>query len=146
MFSFGAVGKSPYADFLIAGVDSTGGHIFRVFYAGVGGGDWLEWCDRLGYRAIGGGWSHATVSLALEKQHRGLSVAETAFNAYCAKRNAEIAPGVGRQTDLSIIENGKLAKLGDEQLEGLEALRASMRARPSRDALEEALRPPPTAT
>jgi hypothetical protein len=98
LFNFGL----NAVEFLIAGLDSTGAHVFRVYYSGVAGGDWLEWCDRLGYRAIGSGSSHASISLALEGQHRRLPVAETLYNVYSAKRNSEVAPGVGKATDIVV--------------------------------------------
>ncbi len=48
-FGLGAV------EFLVAGVDESGAHIFRIHYDGMGGGSWLEWCDKLGFRTIGSG-------------------------------------------------------------------------------------------
>jgi hypothetical protein len=96
-------------EFLVAGVDNTGSHIFRVHYNGMAGGSWLEWCDKLGHREIGRGAPHASIFLSIEGQYSGLGVAETIYNVYCAKKIAELAPGVGSSTDLAIIsENGVL--------------------------------------
>jgi hypothetical protein len=116
-FGLGAV------EFLVVGTDSTGAHIFRIHYDGVAGGDWLEWCDRLGYRAIGSGSSHASISLALEGQHRRLSVAESLYNVYSAKRNSEVAPGVGKATDIVILTAGKVDAVGDDRIKKLAAVR-----------------------
>jgi hypothetical protein len=88
LFNFGL----NVVEFLIAGVDSTGAHLYRVFYGGVAGGDWLEWCDRLSYRAIGSGLSHASISLALEGQHRRLSVPESLYNVYSASSGCHCPP------------------------------------------------------
>jgi hypothetical protein len=90
-------------EFLVAGVDSTGGHLAWVHYHGVQGQGWLESFDKLGYNAIGSGGIHASILLSLTGQHRDLSIAETVFNVCAAKVNAEVAPGVGNQTDLTVI-------------------------------------------
>jgi hypothetical protein len=97
-------------EFLIAGVDGTGAHIFRVHYAGLAGASWMEWCDKLGYRAIGSGALHASVLLAIEGQHRNLPIGNTLNTVYTAKRTSEVAPGVGVATDLAIIERSILSK------------------------------------
>ena len=99
LFNFG-IGA---AEFLVAGVEDSGAHVYRIHYSGVAGGNWLEWCDKLGYRAVGSGSPHATILLGLAGQHRALGIAETLYNIYCSKKNAELAPGVGRATDLAIV-------------------------------------------
>ena len=96
-FSIGVV------DFLVAGVDSTGSHIFRVHYNGIAGGSWLEWCDKIGHREIGAGFLHASIHLSLEGQFSGSNLADSIFNVYSAKKISELAPGVGKATDLAII-------------------------------------------
>ena len=99
LFTFGI----NVVDFLVAGVDNTGGHIFRIHYHGVAGGSWLEWCDILGHREIGAGWLHASIHLSLEGQFCGSNFTESVFNVYSAKKISELAPGVGKATDLAII-------------------------------------------
>ena len=91
------------SEFLVSGLDENGAHIFRVFYAGVNGGNWIEWCDKLGYRAIGTGCPHAYSLFAMSHQHRGMSVDDTLFNVYCAKKSAELAPGVGSEEDFALL-------------------------------------------
>lgn len=116
-FGIGAV------EFLVAGTDQTGAHIFRVHYSGMAGGSWLEWCDKLGYRAIGTGAPHASIFLSIEGQHRGRSIGETLYNVYCAKRTSEVAPGVGAATDLAIIVGDKIEVINEARLEKLAGLR-----------------------
>lgn len=133
LFNFGL----NAVEFLIAGVDGTGAHIFRVFYSGLAGGDWLEFCDRLGYRATGSGSSHASISLALEGQHRTLSVASTLYNVYTAKRNSEVAPGVGDDTDMAILTSGKTEEISEGRLKKLAAVRDKhLKERPKPDELD----------
>ena len=90
-------------EFILAGLDASGGHIGWVHYHGIQGAGWLEWFDKLGYQAIGSGSSHAGVLLALANQHSQLSLVETIYNVYRAKRSAEVAPGVGPATDMAVI-------------------------------------------
>lgn len=106
-------------DFLIAGVDGSGGHIGWVHYHGVQGGGWLESFDKLGYLAIGSGGSHASILLSLTGQHRDLSLAETVFNVFAAKVNAEVAPGVGDVTDIAVIRKGSVEFLTEKFIEKL---------------------------
>ena len=100
-FGIGAV------EFLVAGIDASGAHIFRVHYSGIAGGNWLEFCTRLSYRTIGSGLSHAAILLSMENQNRTLGVGETLYNVYCAKKNSEVAPGVGPATDIGHPSGGQ---------------------------------------
>lgn len=120
LFNFGL----NVVEFIVAGVDSTGAHIFRVYYQGVAGANWLEWCDRLGYRAIGTGGLHASIFLALAGQHNGMTVADTIYNVYAAKKTAEVAPGVGPATDLAVVSASGVTIVEGERIAKLEDLRA----------------------
>jgi hypothetical protein len=113
-------------EFLIAGVDSSGGHIGWVHYHGMGGGGWLESFDKLGYQAIGSGGQHASILLSMSGQHRDQSMAQTVYTVYLAKVNAEMAPGVGDATDLAIITKAGTEFLTDAFIERLEALREKL--------------------
>lgn len=109
-------------EFIAAGVDQAGGHIGWVHYHGVQGGGWLEWFDKIGYQAIGSGSSHAGVLLALANQHSQLTLAQTIYNVYRAKRSAEVAPGVGPATDMALITDAGVEFLNKEFLDTLDAL------------------------
>ena len=121
-FGLGAV------EFLVAGVDENGAHIFRIHYDGIAGGSWVEWCDSLGFRTIGSGGSHAAILLALQRQQKMLPVGETLFNVYSAKKNAEIAPGVGSQTDIAIVDSSKVTFLEAAAFKKMDDLRQEMSA------------------
>jgi hypothetical protein len=109
-------------EFLVCGVDSSGGHIFRVHYNGVIGGDWLEWCDGTGFRAAGAGGVHATISLSLAGQHRGCPLTTTLYNVYAAKRDAEAAPGVGPTTDMLVVSSISTKVVDAPTLESLDSI------------------------
>ena len=85
-------------DLLIGGVDETGGHLYRVYNPGA-----LMDFATIGFAAVGSGALHAAqVMIALG--HTGeRSLHEAVFSVYAAKRRAEVAPGVGKNTDLAII-------------------------------------------
>ena len=112
-------------DFLICGADPSGAHIFRVFYSGIAGGDWLEWSNHLGFRAIGSGTGHAVARLSIEGQEAGLSARETLFNVYRAKKTAESVNDVGTGTDVWIVRKGQSVELGPAAMERLDAVWAA---------------------
>jgi hypothetical protein len=118
LFAFGI----NIIDFLVAGVDNTGSHIFRVHYNGVLGGSWLEWCDKLGHREIGTGALHASIFLSIEGQYSGLDVEETIYKIFCAKKIAELAPGVGPSTDLAIISEDGVVFADKKMFDALSSL------------------------
>jgi len=47
---------------------------------------------------------------------------ETVFRVYASKRRAEVAPGVGKDTDLLIVRAGQIDAVGDAVLKELEEL------------------------
>lgn len=96
---------------IVAGVDQSGAHIFCVSDPGISTS-----YDRIGYHAIGSGMTHAILSLVASGQHRSKSINETAFNVFRAKRQAELAPGVGNSLELRIITDGNVYTVTSEQL------------------------------
>lgn len=116
---------------LIAGVDANGGHIFVV-------GDPAEkLCfDSIRFHAIGSGTDHARGSLIFNEFHvRSPSEKEGAYLVYEAKKDAEIAPGVGgNNTDMWVVRENGSHKIGDGTLEEFEAIR-----RIKKDANQEAI-------
>lgn len=107
-------------EFLLAGVDANGAHVFRVAYDGVGGGNWIESCDRVGWRCVGTGGVIATLWLAMSSQHQRLSLGETLFNVYGAKRVAESATGVGTATDIVVVGENGAHVIDDAQIQRLQ--------------------------
>ena len=83
---------------IVAGVDSTGGHIFSIVDPGIS-----QCFDRVGYHAIGIGHRHAILSLVGLQQNKDTDAKNTVCNVFFAKKHAEIAPGVGQSTDLHIL-------------------------------------------
>ena len=99
---------------LIAGVDDLGAHIFAIGDPGS-----MSCFDRVGYHAIGVGHRHALLKLVALGQYQSKSISETIFNVFCAKRSAELAPGVGQATSMKIVTRTKTRAIPQNVLEEL---------------------------
>lgn len=76
------------AEFIVVGMVGKAGRIGFVHHPGA-----IVWYDRIGFHAIGSGAIHATMSLIGHSFASPLE--EGLFRVYSAKKNAEVAPGVG---------------------------------------------------
>jgi 20S proteasome alpha/beta subunit len=102
---------------LVAGVDDIGSHLFSIANPGGGFNDHQP----IGYHAIGSGWIHALQSIIGFGHTGARGLHETIFTVYASKRRAEVAPGVGHDTDMMIVtqegvtrvEQSVLAELGE---------------------------------
>ena len=110
-------------DAIIAGADDESGHLGIVTHPGT-----ALMMDTVGFCSIGSGGMHASVRLSLGRQSKELSVPETIFNVYEAKRASEVAPGVGKVTDIAVLSS-KATKFLDQRV--LDVLGKIERERPS---------------
>jgi 20S proteasome alpha/beta subunit len=88
----------PETDTIIAGVDETGAHLFVIDANG-----YSSRLDSIGFASIGAGESHAKSQFMFERHTPSKSAEDTLFLTYLAKRRAEVAQGVGKETDLFYI-------------------------------------------
>lgn len=86
-------------ELLVAGVDAAGAHIFSIDNPGQP----ERQHDVIGYAAIGSGGIHALQAMIGFRHSPTTPLKETVFQVYAAKRRAEVAPGVGIDTDMAII-------------------------------------------
>lgn len=86
-------------DILLAGIDDGGPHLCLVTHPGT-----LLSLERQSYSAIGSGGIHATIYLSLSAHTSHKNLLETIWSVFAAKKAAEVAPGVGRGTDVAIVE------------------------------------------
>jgi 20S proteasome alpha/beta subunit len=93
-------------ELLIAGSDDSGCHLDIVDHPGM-----MSKVGQTGFATIGSGGLHAAVWLSLSKHTRLASFGETVYNLYEAKKAAEVAPGVGQETDIGVIVGGKFSFL-----------------------------------
>jgi 20S proteasome alpha/beta subunit len=85
---------------MIAGVDESavGAQLFVTTHPGQ-----VFPMAMQGTTAIGSGGIHAAVRMTLGQHARTATIVDTVYNVYEAKRASEVAPGVGKLTDLAII-------------------------------------------
>jgi len=87
----------PETACLVTGIDSTGPHIFAI-YDGV-----PMQTDSVGFAAIGIGGRHAESQLMVAQYAPDLPVSAAMTLVHLAKSRAEVAPGVGPDTDMFAI-------------------------------------------
>ncbi len=121
-------------DLLIAGVDEAGAHLYSVVNPGGSISDFAP----IGYHAVGSGALHALQSMIGFKHMGARELPETLLTVYASKRRAEIAPGVGADTDIAIIHNGGITYIDKAVLTQLEALYAEFQ-RPITDEMRTKL-------
>ena len=103
---------------LIAGADDSGAHLYAITNPGGSHDDFQP----IGYAAIGSGALHAVQSLIGMRQTPLRCLHETVFNVYASKRRAEAAPGVGRETDVVIIQANAITRVEQPVLQQLDTL------------------------
>lgn len=82
---------------IITGIDEDGPHIY------VAENNNFSCWDTIGFAAIGSGARHAETQFMSARHHPNASVPETLLLTYYAKKRAETAPGVGKDTDMFLI-------------------------------------------
>lgn len=103
---------------LLAGVDDNGAHIYRIENPGI-----LACFDAIGFNAIGSGEDHALTTFIAHDYESDVPLKEGLFFAYKAKKIAEKASGVGKQTSIKIITQGRGSRiLSDAEIGKLEAI------------------------
>jgi 20S proteasome alpha/beta subunit len=102
----------PEVELIVAGVDSAGGHLFTV--SNPGGS--AECHDVIATVAIGSGEIHAVQSMIGFGHAATHPVKDTIFHVFASKRRAELAPGVGRDTDLIVLSPSGAMRLPDNAL------------------------------
>jgi 20S proteasome alpha/beta subunit len=112
--------RGQEVDALVIGSDQGAVQLYNVDTHGV-----VSCLDDVGFGAIGIGAWHAKSRLMQSGYTRDFSFARAAAAAFAAKKSAEVAPGVGRYTDIHVIRSNvvhpiwpnvaeKLHKLYDE--------------------------------
>jgi 20S proteasome alpha/beta subunit len=117
------------ADIIIAGIDEKGAHICQITHPGV-----TMPLQKLGYATIGSGAIHAMLRLSLSGQTTRRNLVETLAEVYIAKRQAEVAPGVGKTTDMAIIRaDGGIRDCSPEVLKELDSVYETFAKQPIPD-------------
>lgn len=100
------------AQAIFAGVDAAGPHLYKVDRS------CLDCYDSVGFAAIGTGDRHAQSQLMFAQHMSKMPLARTLLQVYWAKKRAEVAPGVGEQTDMFVVGPGmgSFSQLNDRVL------------------------------
>jgi hypothetical protein len=93
--------EMPNVSIIVAGVDDSGVHIYKLYGANA------ECADAVGFASIGIGARHANSQFMLAGHHRQSSFADTLLLTFVAKKRSEVAPGVGKMTDMFLIGPNK---------------------------------------
>jgi 20S proteasome alpha/beta subunit len=83
---------------IIAGVDDSGPHLFVVEKPGQ-----VSNYDRIGFASVGIGQRHAESQFMFAGYTPWWYFPKALYLTYVAKKRAEVAPGVGKYTDLAVI-------------------------------------------
>lgn len=98
-------------EILVCGLDYDGCHLHYILDPGT------SVCfDSLGYTAIGSGAIHAVSNFIFRGTSPLTPLNETVYAVYEGKRIAENSPGVGRVTDMAILDNDGIKNLLEEDL------------------------------
>ena len=99
---------------LLAGVDSQTAEVFQIV-----GNDYTNFSD-IGYSVIGSGRDSARLTFIRREYDRTCSHDEGVFTVLEAKDQAEERQGVGRRTDMVMVEPGNIIEFDPSQLGQLE--------------------------
>jgi 20S proteasome alpha/beta subunit len=105
-------------DFLIAGVDDTGAHLFHL----TNPGGTTNSFENIGFTSIGSGQLAALQSMIGFAHTPAKELMDTIFAVYASKRRAEAAPGVGYDTDMMVIRPEGQQRISGDVLRGLAEL------------------------
>ncbi len=101
---------------ILAGMDEKG-HVLVIGDPGI----WTSW-DAVGQAFAGMGNRHADSVFAWYKYTQTFGLSEALYISFEAKKRAEAAGGVGRATDIHIIDHSGLFKLKETALHELEQI------------------------
>jgi len=75
---------------------------------------------RIHFHAIGSGSNQALNTLLFQRHHEAESLNSAIYNVFKAKRNAEVMPGVGNETELLVLHEGGVKKIGSNEIKALD--------------------------
>ncbi len=102
-------------ELLLAGIDDRGAHIHTNHNPGGGNQDHMA----IGWAGIGSGAVHVLQSMAGFGHGADADYGQTLFRVYASKRRAEVAPGVGLETDVAVINQDGIKRLSETELDDL---------------------------
>lgn len=90
--------QMPNVSSIITGLDTFPNGVVPHIYTFHNG--YIQCCDDVGFAAIGVGYNHANSQFMFMDYTKTATGAEASLAVYWAKKRAEVAPGVGKATDM----------------------------------------------
>jgi hypothetical protein len=109
---------------LIYGVDSTGPHVYHVLDPGQ-----AMYVEKAGFQSIGIGSRLFDTVFMSEHYDSDWPLMRSLLLTFSAKRQAEMAPGVGQTTDVFIVRGSGWIKLSEQQFSLLDYCRGDLVSR-----------------
>lgn len=104
---------TPYTETIIAGSDYKGYHIYTI------DNNKSYYNNQIGFTSIGGGARHASSQLMLSGYSPSCSFSNALLSVYNAKKRSEVAPGVGDNTDMVLIQKPRNILINEEIISDL---------------------------
>ena len=112
--------RVPETGAIIAGIDGppNTAHLYVVENGNV------RCEDGVGFAAIGAGYWHADSQFMVARHTRQATVSQALLNTFWAKKRAEVAPGVGSETDMFVVGPalGSLVNVNETVIRDLEKI------------------------
>lgn len=119
---------SILAQAMVVGCDDLGAHIFHIDRKGA-----PSCYDDVGFCCIGSGSHHANSLFAQYGYGNTWSFYNALMLVYAAKKSAEVAPGVGPQTDIAHVTRDNASMLDPATFKNVSAVYAGIRKSAKRD-------------
>ena len=116
---------------LLAGVDRSG-HLIRIDDPGI-----YRSYDSLSYCCIGMGDRHADNVFAWYKYSSAFPLTEALYIGFEAKKRAELAGGVGKSTDILLIDDKSIREIKSETTSALEAIYYDRESKSEREEFDK---------
>lgn len=94
------INDEPGTQTIITGIDESGAHIYIIDDRGS-----VSCKDSIGFAVIGSGSLHAHSQLMQTRHSPNASYYDTLFLTYMAKKQSELDPWVGKETDMFVIKD-----------------------------------------
>lgn len=111
---------------LVVGSDGENAQIYEIDHNGT-----VHCRDDVGFAAIGIGAGHALSRFMQAGYVNSVDISRALAASYSAKKNAEVAPGVGKATDIHLVFKDNIEPLWSEIAEKLDELYAAYEKRRS---------------
>jgi hypothetical protein len=123
--------EPPDSAAIITGVDKAGPHLYLATNAEV------TCQDKVGFASIGAGSWHANSQFMFAGHTVRKGFEETLLLVYSAKKRAEVAPGVGKATDMFMVgDMGGHVQVGDHVIQNLQQIYDKSQAATRRASLK----------